>query len=122
MGSDQPDWECFENAPHETTNGEVNTAEHAERAALLTILSSRGGSSETVMRRFPEPDSLSRRLRVDQPQLTVEGREGINELRRVAIEKVAAELAPEILEISKERETKRRKPRSQSLFSKEAAG
>jgi hypothetical protein len=121
MGPDQLDWECFERAAYETTDGTVSTEEHAERAVLLSLIVPRGGSPETVKKQFAKPNSLSHRLRDLEPQLTVEGREGINELHRAALEKVAAELTPQVLEMPGEEKTKRRKSRAQSMFLKEVA-
>ena len=113
------DWDCFDRAGYETTDGTVSTEEHAERAVLLLdAYRARwdlGHGKEALFR----PDSLTLRLKELEPQLTVEGRDGIYELRRSAIERVASELTPQVLEMPSEAKTKRKKSRGQSMYLKE---
>ncbi len=116
IGKKKPDWECFEEAGYDTTDGTVSTEEHAERAVLLSLINAQGGSADVVKKRFGNPNSLSQRLRELEPRITVEGREGASELRLTAIEKVADELLPPRAEEGSEKTRARRKRRSQSLF------
>jgi HD superfamily phosphohydrolase len=92
-----PDWPRFDDAGHDTTDGTVSTEEHADRAVLLSLVAARGGSAETLRKRFGNPDSLSKHLLELEPQLTIEGRDGVNaqELKLAALERIARELPPE---------------------------
>lgn len=106
-----PDWLCFETAGHDTTDGTVSTEEHAQRAALLTLVAAAGGSAEIVRARFGKPDSLSHCLKELQPQLTLEGRDTIaaNEGTMAAIEAIARELLPSRSEAQPARAVRHRK-------------
>ncbi len=112
----RPDWECFDEAGYDTTDGTVSTEEHAERAVLLSLAAGQVGATETLKRQFGNPNSLSQRLREIEPRLTVEGREGDSELRLTALERIARELFPAHSESQTGKAAKRRKRGSQSLF------
>jgi hypothetical protein len=64
------------------------------------LVISRGGSAETVKKRFGNPNSLSQRLLEIEPRLTVEGRDGIDAqgIKLAAIERIAHELQPDAKE------------------------
>jgi len=71
-----PKWRQFLSAGRETSNGTVNSGEHALRAVLLVKVLEEGGTVEMVKDRFGDPDSLSNRTSEVAKQLVVEGREG----------------------------------------------
>lgn len=58
------------------------------------MVAARGGSAETVRKQFSNPESLSQRLVELEPQLTVEGRDGVDnqEITLAALERIAREL------------------------------
>jgi hypothetical protein len=93
-GEKRLDWKCFDQAGYNTADGTVSTEEHAERAMLLTLVSAKGGTSEVIKGQFGHPNSLSVRLRELETALTVEGREGISDVKMAAIERIANDLVP----------------------------
>lgn len=107
----KPDWSCFEDAGYDTTDGTVSTEEHAYRAALLSRVVEAGGSAEVVRARFGEPDSLSRRIDDLQPQLVIEGRDGIDASAQklATLDKIAAELSPSASTVRSPKPARRRK-------------
>jgi HD superfamily phosphohydrolase len=94
-GERRVDWKCFDQAGYDTAKGTVSTEEHAERAMLLTLVTSKGGSAEAIKKQFGSPNSLSNRLKELESALTVEGREGTIDVRMAALEKIASELVPQ---------------------------
>jgi hypothetical protein len=116
VGLKERDWKCFDQAGYDTTNGTVSTDEHAERAVLLSRVFALGGSVEVLRKEFGDPDSLSQRLRELEPRLAVEGREGENELRLAAIDRIAHELFPTSQSVKSGKTTRRRKPAPDKLF------
>jgi HD superfamily phosphohydrolase len=107
----KPDWPCFDEAGYDTTDGTVSSEEHALRAALLLMVSEAGGSADDVRARFGQPDSLSKRVNELQPQLILEGREGMDAAgaKRATLERIAAELSPTPSDIRLSKPMRRRK-------------
>jgi hypothetical protein len=83
---------------------------------LLSRVFALGGSVEVLRKEFGDPDSLSQRLRELEPRLAVEGREGENELRLAAIDRIAHELFPTSQSVKSGKTTRRRKPAPDKLF------
>lgn len=95
INPEKPNWKHFETAASNTTDGTVSTDEHAYRALLVARVIARGGSVEHIKEKFTKPNSLSQRLLEIEPQLTVEGRDGLSDKDRSAIELIARELFPD---------------------------
>ncbi|MGA8669190.1 MAG: hypothetical protein WB679_04910 [Terracidiphilus sp.] len=90
-----PEWRQFISAGRETSNGTVNSGEHALRAVLLLKVLDGGGSIEMIRDRFANPDSLSNQASEFEKQLIVEGREGDGTKDTVtlaALDKISNEL------------------------------
>lgn len=94
IAPDDPDWVGFDAAAARTTDGTISTEEHAERAILLSLVSAQGGTTEVIRQQFGVPNSLSQRLLELEPQMTLEGRDGVKpeDIKMAALERIAREL------------------------------
>src|SRR5262249_11552165 len=92
-----PNWSGFDEAGENTTHGTVSTEEHAQRAILLSLVSAQGGSAETIRKQFGNPNSLTQRMLELEPQMTVEGRDGVSpqQIRMAVLEKIARDMKAE---------------------------
>ncbi len=100
----EPEWACFEEAGYDTTDGTVSTDEHAERAVLLSRLTSQSESLRLLKERFGIPGSLSERISELRGH-PVEGPEAVDadRARLAAIETIAKELLPQPVKTDREK-------------------
>lgn len=94
LAKDEPRWEHFVDARRSTVDGSVTDHEHAERAFLLDLVEKRGEGADTIRSHYQEPSSLSKHLERLDAAISIEGREGMDEVgrRRALLAQIADEL------------------------------